>query len=181
MPLKNVPDAIQIPNTYQRPTPSTKTPTTRRNKMTIRYTNINVENTYSGGYVRGEVRGKGDTIKADCPCECPRSTPGPAASNHPIRYNNGELLYSATDLAVGGFGSPWGHTRFYSNRLDFSQDMGQGFNWLVEQWPYLVNDGDTIIMMKGQSERVWFDESGGGYGGGGYSTRYGLLHELYHD
>ena len=60
--------------------------------------------------------------------------------------------------------------------------MGQGFNWLVDQWPYLVNEGDTIIMMKGQSERVWFDESGGGYyGSSAYTTRYGVHHKLEHD
>ncbi len=66
--------------------------------MTIRYTSISVPNIYSGGYVRGEVRGevrgKSDTIKGDNPCNCPCSTPGPEASDGPVRHNNGELLYS---------------------------------------------------------------------------------------
>jgi len=133
---------------------------------------------------KGEVSRAAKPLKTRAfpPAVPPCCTPSPEASDGPVRYNNGELLYSAVDLAAGGFGAPWGHTRLFSNRLDFSQDMGQGFNWLIDQWPYLVNEGDTIIMMKGLSERVWFDESGGGYyAGSAYTTRYGVHHKLEHD
>jgi len=75
-----------------------------------------------------------------------------------------------------GFGEPWGHTRIYSNRLSSDFDFGNGYNWLVRQWPYLVDQGGAIVVMRGTRSTLWFDLVGGVYVG-----RYGAKHTLSHD
>jgi hypothetical protein len=95
----------------------------------------------------------------------------------PIRYFNGELQLRIQDLGSQGFGVPWGHTRIYSNRLENSYDFGNGYNWLVHQWPQLVRrqtdpaevkqhhpavdrepTGCTLCVLRGTRNALWFDE-----------------------
>ncbi|WP_235909064.1 hypothetical protein, partial [Roseiconus nitratireducens] len=54
-------------------------------------------------------------------CSSPAST-----SEKPIRYFNGELRLSASDLPAST--SSLGHRRAYSNQMSRSHDYGNGFN-----------------------------------------------------
>lgn len=102
-----------------------------------------------------------------------------------MRYFNGELQYEVTSLGSGGFGFPWGHSRTYSNQLYRSQavvseDQGHGFNWLVQQWPYLTVDSDntTYSVNRGMEEPLFFLKSGSTYNPTfGAEDRYTLTHD----
>ncbi|MBL8812383.1 MAG: glycosyltransferase, partial [Planctomycetaceae bacterium] len=103
-----------------------------------------------------------------CDCGC---------SSAPVRYFNGQIRLSATDLTSSGFGVSWGHERVYCNLLSHAADLGQGYNWLVFQWSYLVDHQDgAITVVRGTQGSWWFDPSGGGYTG-----RYGAKATLVHD
>ena len=101
----------------------------------------------------GAVRG-GSPARPNCPescCSVNSPTAGlggghgarpPVFSAAPVRYANGEVAVVSNDLEAGGFGLPWGHTRSFASRLTkFDSDqLGQGWNWLVQEWPYLIAD-----------------------------------------
>ncbi|RCS49488.1 hypothetical protein DTL42_13265 [Bremerella cremea] len=96
----------------------------------------------------------------------------------PVRYANGELQLRIKDLSSEAFGVPWGHTRVYSNRLSNSYNYGNGFNWMIHEWPRLVRfksptdaskppvgvtaekkrTGCTIALVRGTRNALWFDE-----------------------
>ncbi len=125
----------------------------------------------------------GDNGTSCFPCE-PEGT-GPEeegccdddASEGPVRYLNGELQFSVTDLSAGGFGGLLQHRRIYSNRLTASADVGNGYNWLIETWPYLVEHADgSITVVRGTRGALWFDSVNGDYVG-----RYGALSTLVHE
>ena len=82
---------------------------------------------------------------------------------------------TVTDLATGGFGQGWEHSRRYRNRLTESYDFGNGFNWQIVQLPYLTSSGSEIVAVRGAGGSLWFDESGGAYTG-----RFGILEKLVH-
>ena len=91
-----------------------------------------------------------------------------------MRYFNGELRLFENDLAAGGFGLDWGHTRQYSNRLSTDFDFGNGYNWLVTQWSQAVHGTNgSVSIMRGTGKALWFDLVGGSYVG-----RYGSKHRL---
>ena len=94
-----------------------------------------------------------------------------------MRYFNGEVELSVTELSSRGFGQAWGHTRTYSNQLSASFDFGNGFNWIVKQWAYLTEGtGGEIVFVRSPRDAVWFDPSGGDY-----VARYGAMQTLTHD
>src|SRR4029453_5622970 len=47
----------------------------------------------------------------DCGCEACQFN----HSDSGVKFYNGEFQHSATPLMMGGYGLPWGHTRYYSN------------------------------------------------------------------
>lgn len=103
--------------------------------------------------------------KKSCDCECPCGCDAKESSLHPIRYQNGQIEFAASDLGGDGFGLPWGHERQYSNRLLDdggtlgSFDAGQGYNWMVAQWPFLARQSDgTVITWRGAGEVFFFEE-----------------------
>ncbi|MCO6458897.1 MAG: hypothetical protein J5I93_26615 [Pirellulaceae bacterium] len=115
----------------------------------------------------------------DC-CEC-----GIGVSEVGVRYVNGEVRLSIPVLTAGGFGRPWGHTITYTNRLPASWDLGNGFNWFVEQWPYLLKCVDEefqtfnyIVFVQSSWTAVWFDfdEMSGDYSPR-HAAHYGLTHD----
>ncbi|MBI1248152.1 RHS repeat-associated core domain-containing protein [bacterium] len=104
------------------------------------------------------------------------------SSSQPIRYLNGEVQYAVTDLEADGFGKPWQQRRVYSNQLSqngslTSTDMGNGYNWLVQDWPYLVQGLDGLItFVRGTKYSLQFDDNSGVYTG-----RFGAKSTLVHD
>lgn len=122
---------------------------------------------------------------ASCPCESP--TPSQCEgnySNEPIRYSNGDIQMSVTDLLVEGFGQSWGQERSYCNQLQVagiptSVNFGSGYNWVVRQFAYLVDtngDGSVIQVVVSPRETYLFHEVGGVYVGA-----YGALQSLKYD
>jgi RHS repeat-associated protein len=98
--------------------------------------------------------------KGDCKssCECCKGQ-----STHPVRYGSGEFRHQVEVIPASGSGIPWGHTRFWSNQLQLdgdplSHDNGLGYNWLIEQVPYLhVNSaGDRYTVVLGMGRAVFF-------------------------
>ncbi|MEM6258477.1 MAG: RHS repeat-associated core domain-containing protein [Planctomycetota bacterium] len=66
------------------------------------------------------------------------------------------MVLDDTDVsgALGGFI----HRRSYSNQLGGLYDGPNGNNWVLPDWPYLVQDGSDIVYVKGRT-RVWFNSS----------------------
>ena len=104
----------------------------------------------------------------------PTATPDPLAppccdgkcsafSEGPIRYANGELRLTATDISSSGFGVPWGHTRSFASRMSWTQTVGQGYNWQVSQWSYLIIQTDTVVVQGAPNASLWFDKVGSSY------------------
>jgi hypothetical protein len=88
----------------------------------------------------------------------------PAYSVAPVRYSTGELALVHEDLIADGYGVPWGHTRSYANRLWQSESLGQGFNWLLDQWPCAVADYDRNMSIVGRARgTLWFQKTPDGY------------------
>lgn len=115
----------------------------------------------------------------DCCCE----EEGGGISNtseNPVRYGDGEVMLSETDLMGGGFGVAWGHTRIYGNQLSRNDTGWNGNSWLVRQNEYLafVDDGSDsrICVVRGMGSSWWFTESAGNW-----SPNYGTHATLTHD
>ncbi|MBS0266027.1 MAG: RHS repeat-associated core domain-containing protein [Planctomycetes bacterium] len=73
-------------------------------------------------------------------------------------------MQSATDLMTGQGGVPWGHTRSYTNALPYPVNAGNGWNWQVAEWPYVVGNPTGTVTIMGASQNVlWFDAVGSGY------------------
>ncbi|MEO8498941.1 MAG: RHS repeat-associated core domain-containing protein, partial [Planctomycetota bacterium] len=105
-----------------------------------------------------------------CACEC-------GCSAAPVRYVNGEVQLDVTDLSAGGFGGMWRQQRVYSNQLPHDHDYGNGFNWLVRQWPYLIEKtGGSIVFVQSTRDALWFN-----FDGVNYVAQHGAKHTLTHD
>ncbi len=101
-----------------------------------------------------------------CGCaQCGAPPPAPLAPNvaaFPIRYGTGELVLSATDVHTVGSGFPWGHTRRFASRLSQPTNPGNGMNWQIQEWPYLVlQDSGTVVVMGNADAVLWFDPADG--------------------
>ena len=86
-----------------------------------------------------------------------------------MRYSDGAINHTESDLHSNGFGTAWGHTRSYSNQLNTNTGGRQGNSWLVPDWQYLVfltEDGnDKISVVRGSNNSLWFTETGGAWVG----------------
>ena len=85
-------------------------------------------------------------------------------SGHPVRYGTGEIVVGQSDLVTNGHGISWGHTRRFSSRLSNPVSLGNGYNWQIEEWSYLLfrkNGGITI--MGNPDAELWFDLVNGKY------------------
>ena len=108
----------------------------------------------------------------------------PRRSSAPVMYGTGEFDYSVTDLSVKGYGVPWGHTRSFRPRLNRSETIGQGYNWQVAEWSYLVKRPEgppgteiTEVVIQGDSNSsLWFDKVDGEW-----VPRFNVKSTLEHD
>jgi hypothetical protein len=88
----------------------------------------------------------------------------PSSSSHPVRYGDGEIILSETDLDGGGNGIPWAHRRTYGNLLSRNDVGVNGNSWLVESLGYVVQSGGKICVVISPQRSIWFEPaSGGGY------------------
>jgi RHS repeat-associated protein len=100
------------------------------------------------------------------------------STQRPVLYSNGQVILKQMDVAGAGFGSGWSHTRTYSNQMTESEDRGNGYNWFLEDWPYLERTiyGDGWLVLLGDAtDLIWFKP---GEGGSGWVTLYGRLEKL---
>lgn len=115
----------------------------------------------------------------DCDDDC---CPDEHASGEPVKYFNGKIILTESDLSARVPGLT--HRRMYRNRNYALEnwDSAQGWNWAVSEWPYLVRrvvgDKETIILKHGQRP-VFFDKNASNE----YVARYGVAsrHALTHD
>jgi RHS repeat-associated protein len=98
-----------------------------------------------------------------CPPDCPTCCCG-GNSDNPIRYFSGRILLRETDLDAGIPG--FSHSRIFFNRnfelIDW--ESAQGWNWAVNEWPYLVKRVHTFpggsqetLVLKDGLFPLWFD------------------------
>jgi RHS repeat-associated protein len=73
---------------------------------------------------------------------------------------SGEVVLTVKDIDASGFGTPWGHTRSCASRLSEDTDIGNGTNWQVEEWPYLVIQADKVVVMGASTQEMWFTKVG---------------------
>lgn len=77
-------------------------------------------------------------------------------SGHPVRFGDGEVILTESDLEGGGNGIPWTHRRSYSNLIS-SNDVGvNGNSWLVESLSYLTKNGERFCVVMSPKRSVWF-------------------------
>jgi RHS repeat-associated protein len=97
----------------------------------------------------------------------------------PVRYFDGELSLSATDIAAEGFGFPWGQVRTYSNKAE-GHEEGLGSNWFSGSNPYLVEreGGARVAVVHNANDYSWFSYDSGS---DSYSPLLGGLSSLAHD
>lgn len=81
-------------------------------------------------------------------------------SQKPVRYFNGELRLSMSDLASNNFGVSWGHTRSFSNVGAGFGSRVNGNGWLVEQIPQLSADASGNAMVTLGKTAYAFQASG---------------------
>ena len=93
-------------------------------------------------------------------CPPPNNGPTPkrkSSTDAPIRYASGEITVAGGDIASGGFGVPWGHTRSFASRQSVNETIGQGFCWKVQEWSYLlVQVNGSVIIQGGPNSSLWF-------------------------
>ena len=127
-----------------------------------------------------------------CPCCCPSgcptcnangngcgaSSPGSDSSSCPVRYANGDIRMVVNDLGTNSASAVLGHTRVYSNRIAFVGNIAysSGSGWIVRQWPRVVREGASLVVLFDPLEAYWFDPSGGRV-----SARYGAKQTLVYD
>ena len=84
----------------------------------------------------------------------------------PVRYSDGTVDLSSTDLTSGGFGAPWTQSRSWSNTAGYAAldtngnpvgDNGNG--WVDTQLPFLLSDdsGNTAIVVLSGTNALFFD------------------------
>jgi RHS repeat-associated protein len=80
-----------------------------------------------------------------------------------VRYSNGEAQLTHNDLSILGGGQLFGHTRSYGYQ-SFGATLGpNGYNWFVNQLPYVTTLGPWTAVVLSPTLTCWFVQSGGTY------------------
>ena len=98
-------------------------------------------------------------------------------SSNPVRYADGVVELSFTDLSSDAGGVPWGLTRSWTNGTNYANGFN-GTGMVVTQLPHLVQDsGGTLDLISNGYTIRYFDPNGSG----GYTERYFGQDLLIHD
>lgn len=89
----------------------------------------------------------------------------PASLNYngPVRYADGTVTFSSTDLDPAEAGILSGQTRTWSSIPSHGANGTNGNGWTVSQWPSLVQGTNSILVSSGGRSSQWFDYSGSAY------------------
>lgn len=107
-------------------------------------------------------------------------------SRYPVQYSTGTIEMSETDVSAGVPG--FSHGRIWRNRISGLEnyDGPNGFNWDVQEWPYLIQrtltevgvDPKITINCRIGSVQIRFDKEGTDYvARTSASDRYTLTHD----
>jgi RHS repeat-associated protein len=83
----------------------------------------------------------------------------PANSSNPVRYSDGTVIESFTDLSTGSAGIPWGVTRSWSNGAGYARTNIVGNGMVLAEQPRLVqaNGNDTLAIVVDGHTAYYFD------------------------
>ncbi len=86
-------------------------------------------------------------------------------SHEPVRYFDGVLKLTTTDISSNGFGKAWGMTRSWTNGPGYANTSFYGSGWLVSQLPYMQswNNGNTVVVITNGVNAREFDANGGNW------------------
>ena len=101
-----------------------------------------------------------------CPC-CSKEEDN--KTTYPVRYGDGEVILTESDLEGGGNGIPWAHRRTYGNLLSRNDVGVNGNSWLVESLSYVTSSGTRLCVVISPERSVWFEPAAGG----GYAPMFG--------
>src|SRR5207248_1581684 len=90
-------------------------------------------------------------------------------SSEPVRYFDGTVNLTSTDLISDGFGAPWGQTRSWSNTVGYAatdlngRPLGYNGNGWVSSLPFLLADKNfsTAIVVLSGTDALFFDDVNG--------------------
>jgi hypothetical protein len=80
-----------------------------------------------------------------------------------VRYFDGTVQLTTTDLASAGFGTPWGQTRSWTNNPGYTGLGWNGSGMVIEQLPYLLQTdtaGNTLVLVTNGTTAHYFDRMG---------------------
>src|SRR5207249_1148055 len=75
----------------------------------------------------------------------------------PVRYANGEIRLSFTDLESDGFGFPWGQTRTWSNMAGYANGSYNGVGTVISEMPVLLETDTGVIELSNANTVRYFD------------------------
>jgi len=86
----------------------------------------------------------------------------PGKSDFPVRYADGTLLLSQTDIESQGFDRPWGITRSWANTPQNFQQNVIGYGMVISQQPYVlpVDGFSTVALLSNATTARYFDQIG---------------------
>jgi hypothetical protein len=74
-----------------------------------------------------------------------------------VRYDSGQIVYSQSFLASGGFGIPWGHSLSYGNVPVGNAISGpNGYGWYVAELPNLDFTSEGLAIINSATNNDWF-------------------------
>ncbi len=121
---------------------------------------------------------EGDSNENNCSCNSPIQDGGNADgggatdsfSSEPVRFFDGTVNLTATDIELTGYGFDWGQSRHWSNMPGYSASGVNGSGWVISQLPYLrrtaPKNGDadaTIVVITNGVDARYFDHTGSTY------------------
>ncbi|HEV3203166.1 MAG TPA: hypothetical protein VGY77_02230, partial [Gemmataceae bacterium] len=82
-----------------------------------------------------------------------------------VRYIDGAVKLSTSDLQSTGFGIPWGQTRSWGNDPRYTPVNSNGFGWNETYQPFFLQSSDrrTLVLVTSGSDARYFDVSGTTY------------------
>jgi RHS repeat-associated protein len=103
---------------------------------------------------------------------------GSGFSSNPVRYFDGTVKLSTTDLGSSGFGNSWGQARSWTNNPGYASSGLNGTGNVDIQMPYLlqVSGDNTIAAVSNGTTARYFDSAGGG----AYTPRFFDQDQLAH-